>query len=63
MAYAVLHLVAYAVLVLGLDFSILWQDISQKPYAIAGALAFVGLTREDQTQLTKQIGPSLEAAA
>ena len=43
MAYAVLHLVAYAVLVLGLDFSILWQDISQKPYAIAGAVAFVGL--------------------
>lgn len=43
MAYAVLHLLAYWVFVLGLDLGILWSDISQKPYAIAGALAFLGL--------------------
>lgn len=42
-AYAMLHLLAYGVLVLGLDFSVLWQDVSQKPYAIAGALGLLGL--------------------
>ncbi|MGB0965872.1 MAG: sulfite oxidase heme-binding subunit YedZ [Litorivicinus sp.] len=42
-AYAILHLVSYGVLVLGLDMSILWQDISQKPYAIAGAAALIAL--------------------
>lgn len=42
-AYAVLHIVAYLVLVLGLDFEILWDDVSQKPYAIAGLIALLAL--------------------
>lgn len=40
-AYAVLHLASYFTLILGLDLSILWQDISQKPYAIAGAVGLL----------------------
>ena len=42
-AYVVLHLLAYWVFVLGLDTSVLWADISEKPYAIAGAAGFMAL--------------------
>ena len=42
-AYVILHLLAYYLLVLGMDVSVLWDDISQKPYAIAGFAATLGL--------------------
>lgn len=40
-AFVALHLVAYVVLVLGLDFSVLIDDLLQKPYAIAGAVGLL----------------------
>ncbi|WP_397459611.1 protein-methionine-sulfoxide reductase heme-binding subunit MsrQ [Pseudomonas asplenii] len=42
-AYVVLHLVAYLVFVLGLDWSQLGVELSKRPYIIVGALGFLGL--------------------
>ncbi|WP_322974112.1 protein-methionine-sulfoxide reductase heme-binding subunit MsrQ [Larsenimonas rhizosphaerae] len=41
--YALLHLSSYLVFILGLDFSVLLQDIARRPYVIVGMLALVGL--------------------
>lgn len=41
--YAVLHLSAYAVFLLGLDVEQLFVDLRKRPYIIVGALAFAGL--------------------
>lgn len=42
-AYVVLHLAAYLVFVLGLDWSQLGVELSKRPYIIVGALGFLGL--------------------
>src|SRR6218665_2160927 len=42
-AYVVLHLLAYAVFVLGLDGAQFLIDLRKRPYIFVGALAFVGL--------------------
>ncbi|KPA91502.1 MULTISPECIES: protein-methionine-sulfoxide reductase heme-binding subunit MsrQ [Pseudomonas] len=42
-AYGVLHLAAYLVFVLGLDWSQLGVELSKRPYIIVGALGFLGL--------------------
>jgi len=42
-AYAVLHVSAYAVFVLGLDGGQLLIDLRKRPYIFVGALAFIGL--------------------
>lgn len=42
-AYVVLHLVAYLVFVLGLDWSQLGVELRKRPYIIVGALGFLGL--------------------
>ena len=42
-AYVVLHLAAYCVFVLGLDWSQLGVELSKRPYIIVGALGFVAL--------------------
>ncbi|UXY52208.1 protein-methionine-sulfoxide reductase heme-binding subunit MsrQ [Pseudomonas tohonis] len=41
--YAVLHISAYAVFLLGLDLGQLVKDLSKRPYIIVGALAFTML--------------------
>lgn len=43
MAYAVLHLAAYLVFVLGLDLGQLGVELVKRPYIIVGSLAFLGL--------------------
>jgi sulfoxide reductase heme-binding subunit YedZ len=43
MAYAVLHLTAYLVFVLGLDLGQLGVELVKRPYIIVGSLAFLGL--------------------
>jgi sulfoxide reductase heme-binding subunit YedZ len=42
-AYVVLHMTAYAVFVLGLDWSQLGVELVKRPYIIVGALAFLCL--------------------
>jgi sulfoxide reductase heme-binding subunit YedZ len=42
-AYVVLHLAAYCVFVLGLDWSQLGVELRKRPYIIVGALGFLGL--------------------
>ncbi|SHN07802.1 protein-methionine-sulfoxide reductase heme-binding subunit MsrQ [Phytopseudomonas punonensis] len=42
-AYATLHLVAYAVFILGLDWSQLAVELRKRPYIIVGAIALFGL--------------------
>jgi len=42
-AYAVLHLSAYLVFILGLDWSQLGVELSKRPYIIVGSLGLVGL--------------------
>ncbi|QXI27782.1 protein-methionine-sulfoxide reductase heme-binding subunit MsrQ [Pseudomonas vanderleydeniana] len=42
-AYVLLHLAAYLVFVLGLDWSQLGVELSKRPYIIVGALGFLGL--------------------
>ncbi|WP_411382337.1 protein-methionine-sulfoxide reductase heme-binding subunit MsrQ [Pseudomonas sp. MPB26] len=42
-AYAVLHLAAYCVFVLGLDWSQLGVELRKRPYIIVGALGFLSL--------------------
>ncbi len=42
-AYVVLHLAAYCVFVLGLDWSQLGVELSKRPYIIVGALGFLSL--------------------
>lgn len=42
-AYAVLHLTAYAVFILGLDWSQLAVELRKRPYIIVGAIALFGL--------------------
>lgn len=42
-AYALLHLAAYAVFVLGLDGGQLLIDLRKRPYIFVGTLAFIGL--------------------
>ena len=42
-AYVVLHLVAYCVFVLGLDWSQLGVELIKRPYIIVGALGFLSL--------------------
>lgn len=42
-AYAVLHLMAYAVFILGLDWSQLVVELRKRPYIIVGAIALFGL--------------------
>ncbi|MCM2972247.1 protein-methionine-sulfoxide reductase heme-binding subunit MsrQ [Larsenimonas suaedae] len=42
-AYALLHLTSYVLFILGLDVSLLWDDIQRRPYIIVGALALLGL--------------------
>ena len=42
-AYAVLHVLAYAIFVLGLDGGQLLIDLRKRPYIFVGALAFLGL--------------------
>lgn len=42
-AYAVLHLSAYLVFILGLDWSQLGVELSKRPYIIVGSLGFIGL--------------------
>lgn len=41
--YALLHFLAYAWLDMGLDAAALWQDLGQRPFALLGFLAFLGL--------------------
>lgn len=41
--YAVLHLLAYAIFVLGLDAAQFLIDLRKRPYIFVGALAFIGL--------------------
>lgn len=41
--YVGLHLTTYAILDLGLDFSILWEDIVKRPYITVGFLSFLML--------------------
>ncbi|WP_443192585.1 protein-methionine-sulfoxide reductase heme-binding subunit MsrQ [Pseudomonas indica] len=43
-AYAVLHIAAYAVFLLGLDIEQLLVDLQKRPYIMVGVLAFVGLS-------------------
>jgi len=43
LAYALLHLAAYLVFVLGLDWSQLGVELRDRPYIIVGALALLGL--------------------
>ncbi|MBA1294710.1 protein-methionine-sulfoxide reductase heme-binding subunit MsrQ [Pseudomonas lurida] len=43
-AYVVLHLAAYGVFVLGLDWSQLGVELRKRPYIIVGALGFLGLS-------------------
>ena len=42
-AYGVLHLAAYAVFILGLDWSQLGVELRKRPYIIVGAIALLGL--------------------
>ncbi|QXH52304.1 protein-methionine-sulfoxide reductase heme-binding subunit MsrQ [Pseudomonas fakonensis] len=42
-AYIVLHLVAYLVFILGLDWGQFGVELRKRPYIIVGALGFVGL--------------------
>ena len=42
-AYVVLHMAAYCVFVLGLDWSQLGVELRKRPYIIVGALGFLGL--------------------
>ncbi|WP_028695165.1 protein-methionine-sulfoxide reductase heme-binding subunit MsrQ [Pseudomonas cremoricolorata] len=42
-AYIALHLTAYLVFILGLDFAQLALELRKRPYIIVGALAFLGL--------------------
>ncbi|WP_045881230.1 protein-methionine-sulfoxide reductase heme-binding subunit MsrQ [Pseudomonas chlororaphis] len=42
-AYVVLHLSAYAIFVLGLDWSQLGVELRKRPYIIVGSLGFLGL--------------------
>ncbi|CAI8980196.1 protein-L-methionine sulfoxide reductase heme-binding subunit MsrQ [Pseudomonas chlororaphis] len=42
-AYVVLHLSAYAVFILGLDWSQLGVELRKRPYIIVGSLGFLGL--------------------
>ena len=42
-AYGVLHLSAYAVFILGLDWSQLGVELRKRPYIIVGAIALLGL--------------------
>lgn len=42
-AYGVLHLIAYAVFILGLDWSQLAVELRKRPYIIVGAFALFGL--------------------
>ncbi|SDG40505.1 protein-methionine-sulfoxide reductase heme-binding subunit MsrQ [Pseudomonas seleniipraecipitans] len=42
-AYGVLHLIAYAVFILGLDWSQLAVELQKRPYIIVGAIALFGL--------------------
>lgn len=39
--YACLHVLAYLIFILGLDWAILGEDIVKRPYMIVGAMAFV----------------------
>ena len=41
--YAALHMVAYCVFLLGLDFQGFWDDLRQRPYITVGALALFGM--------------------
>ena len=41
--YVVLHLSAYLVFILGLDWSQLGVELSKRPYIIVGSLGFIGL--------------------
>ena len=42
-AYAVLHLSGYVLFIAGLRLELVLRDLSERPYIIVGALAFVGL--------------------
>lgn len=42
-AYGVLHLTAYSVFILGLDWAQFGVELSKRPYIIVGALGFLGL--------------------
>lgn len=42
-AYAVLHLLGYVLFIAGLRLELVLRDLSERPYIIVGALAFVGL--------------------
>ncbi|WGE88979.1 protein-methionine-sulfoxide reductase heme-binding subunit MsrQ [Actinobacillus arthritidis] len=39
--WALLHMLSYLVLELGLDFSLFFSEISQRPYLILGVIAFI----------------------
>jgi methionine sulfoxide reductase heme-binding subunit len=41
--YACLHVLAYATLYMQLDWALLMEDLSERPYIIVGFLAFLGL--------------------
>lgn len=43
LAYAVLHLLSYALFILGLDWARLGSEIVKRPYIIVGMLALIGL--------------------
>ena len=42
-AYAALHMLAYTVFLLGLDWSGFWADVIERPYITVGALALFGM--------------------
>ncbi|MGM0824033.1 MAG: protein-methionine-sulfoxide reductase heme-binding subunit MsrQ [Pseudomonadota bacterium] len=44
LAYATLHLLSYALFILGLDWALLGSEIVKRPYIIVGMLALIGLT-------------------
>lgn len=43
LAYATLHLLSYALFILGLDWALLGSEIVKRPYIIVGMLALIGL--------------------
>lgn len=43
LAYATLHLLSYALFILGLDWTLLGSELVKRPYMIVGTLALIGL--------------------
>lgn len=59
--YAALHVTAYCVFLLGLDFAEIWADVVKRPYITVGALALLGMVPLAVTStrsMQRRLGPN-----